>query len=242
MSAMRPFGARTRTILLLALAGLPVACQPMPSTTDAVGELRVLGPNVTLNGAPASDRMRIRGGDFIATGSNSRALVRFRPGGFVQLGENTDPNFLLQWLSSGLCLVKFILGNGTVGGDTDPCDHKITDSNGNEILAGSRYILKVEGETSFLMVLGGSARVNGARVVTVNQGEMVRMTRDTIEGPQRLSDQDIQRMQDWLNRFDSAPPNGFETPTIPDIFIPPRRHDRGPQDKLRIPSAPRRTR
>ena len=203
-------------LLLTVFAGLITACAPVTTAPEFIGALRTFGPNVTINGAPAVDGAPLRGSDVIATGPGSRARISFTPGGFVQLEENTDPNFLLRWLSSGLCLVKFVIGNGSVSGDTDPCDHKITDPLGNEIIAGSRYVLTVAGETSVLTMLGGRARVSGARVVEVNRHEQVVMTRNFISRPHRLSDREIDLLSRWIGDFDLS----AARPAVELVFVP----------------------
>lgn len=212
MTAGRPRTPGMLGALLLGLAGLLAACQPLPpaggppapaaASPEIIGELRTWGPNVTVNGTPAADGRRLRRNDFVATGPNSRARVQFTPGGFVQLEENTDPNFLLDLLDSGRCLIKFLLRNGSAAGDTDPCSHEVTDASGNDILAGSQYILTATPEASVLTLLDGSARVRGARTVTVQAGQQVVMTRDFISEPRRLSSRELRRLRDWLKSFD----------------------------------------
>lgn len=89
-------------VLLIALVF--VGCAPVtPKAGDVIGVLRVSGPNVWLNDAPAGDGVQVRLGNSLATGAGSGALLEFGDGGHLQLDQNTDPIF--EWLEQSKCIL-----------------------------------------------------------------------------------------------------------------------------------------
>jgi beta-lactam-binding protein with PASTA domain len=208
----------TTTVFLLLLAlllGL-AACQPLPRRPpEIIGTLRIQGPNVTLNGALATDGMAFTNGDVVVTGPASRARLVPTTGGFIQFEENTDPIIKAIW--KGLCWIIIKIEGGMFGAQTGSCGQITQDPYGNEIFATSQYVLAVGGQASVFTLLDGSAEVRAGRRVRVQPGEQVVATRDFISDPRRISGREVQLLIAWLESFDFT----GARPAIMPVAVPP---------------------
>ena len=171
-----------------------------------IGTLHVFGPQVTVNGVRRTRPLRIQNGDSIATGSGSRAELRFDSRGFVRLEENTDPEFFQDILEFGRCLIRFLVSQGSIAGQTGDCDTRISVPSGQEILPNSRYVLTVSGDTAVFTLLDfGSALVRGQREVPVPSGHQVVLSKDFISDPRPLTRAEYEQLLGWLVSFDRSP-------------------------------------
>ncbi len=78
---------------LVLLAGIAGCQMQRPREISAI--VLVSGPDVRVNGRPATDGMPLRRGDRVTTGASSSARIDFSNGTRIQLGPNTDPDF--EW-------------------------------------------------------------------------------------------------------------------------------------------------
>jgi hypothetical protein len=78
-------------VVLLLIVSLLEGCTSLAYLPgqQTIGTLRVIGPNVRVNEAPAIDGQTITNGDHVTTGAASSGYIYFLSGGFIQLDENT---------------------------------------------------------------------------------------------------------------------------------------------------------
>jgi len=214
MKSRLSYGAQALLGLFVLL--LTSACQQLPTRdADVIGALQRSGPEVRVNGRPASNGMSLQNRDYVETGPGSEALIRFRDGSVVRMDERTDPSFWLEWVSTARCLIHYVINSGRVGGSTGDCDHVVTDPDGNEWIAGSEYVVSRERDTSMFTLLSGRAQMRRPRETSLRPGDRITVRRGSVVKVERLDPREIRRLRSWLRSFGSAQPE-----PEPDNFAP----------------------
>jgi len=220
------------------MSQLLAGCVPVtPKAGDVIGVLRVSGPNVWLNDAPAGDGAPVRLGNSLATGAGSSALLEFRDGGHLQLDQNTDPIF--EWLEQSKCiLVRIFKGQAFL-------------DKGRACIEGPNISLVLNSEVNVLVqqppapsrvtLLKGSAEVTVPVRVKLVPGEQL-VTEGRRPAVRTLSAAELRSVVDWRREYRFRP-LPVPQPEGPGIFFPPRTRpsrprDTGPEPKPKPEPAP----
>lgn len=207
----RIYEASLATLLSLSLLSSGCATPGMGNYggRPLIGELRVIGPAVRLNGRITGD-VRVYDGDRVSTGPESSAYLYFQRGGYIQLDENTDPIFRII-LDRIYQITGF--GQGQVFAETSPeTQHRLETSDGPLETAGTQYNLQVRPGRSVLTVYQGGVRWLGAAPRTVQAGEQMVYSEGRIMSVRRLSLAELRDTVRWRERF--PPPS--RRPPLPD--------------------------
>jgi beta-lactam-binding protein with PASTA domain len=192
---------------LAVLAGfILVACVPPRPTTPSgaeIGELRVAGDNVFLNGRRASGGETIVTGDRVSTGANSSARIDFFSGGFVQLDENTDPEWQ-KFVVAGRCIIEFLMRLGRIWGETGACEIQAQTEKSLSLVL-STFHLYVTPERDVFTLLEGRAQLLRPLETTIAPREqLVIVPRGLAE--RRILPTDALRAQiAWTGRYVFGP-------------------------------------
>jgi len=185
-------------ILWLALAG----CVPLPTQRgDAIGTLRVSGPNVWLNNKAGKDGDTVRIGSSLATGPGSSALLEFRDGGYLQLDEKTDPIF--DWLAQSKCiLIRIFTGQAYLKRERacveGPNISLVLNSEANiRIKAGTRL--------AEVTLLKGNADITVPAQSHLLPGQQLTVTGKQITSLRTLSPVEIKAVVAWREKYRFKP-------------------------------------
>lgn len=228
MKVMALFLALTLLLLSLFCAG----CAPVtPGAGDDIGVLRVSGPNVWLNGAPAGDGDTVRLGNSLATGAGSSALLEFRNGGYLQLDQNTDPIF--EWLDQTKCLlVRIFKGQAFLKKERacveGPNISMVLDSEVNLLLGAPPA-------PSQVTLLRGSARVTAPVQTKLVPGQqLVTGTQRRGAAVRNLSGAELQSVVRWRGEY-RFKPLPVAQPERPALLFPPRMRPPRPSEPAPAP-------
>lgn len=232
-------GKRLFPLYALLVFLLFAGCAPVtPRAGDVIGTLRVSGPNVWLNEAPARDGDQVRLGSTLATGAGSGALVDFEEGGTLQLDENTDPVF--EWLEQSKCiLIRIFTGQAFL-------------KKGHACVQGPDISLVLDSEANFLVgeppapsrvtLLRGTAAVTAPVRVKLLPGQQL-VTAPFRAKPtiRTLSAAELRSVAAWRGefRFKPLPPPRPTTPAIPlPVLRRPAETRPKPEPEPEVPTKP----
>lgn len=195
-----PAGWSIVPFLILILA--TTACAPLPTQRgDAVGTLRVSGPNVWLNNKAGKEGDTVRIGSSLATGPGSSALVEFRDGGYLQLDENTDPIF--DWLAQSKCiLIRIFTGQAYLKRERacveGPNISLVLNSEANiRIKAGTRL--------AEVTLLAGNADVTAPAQKKLLSGQQLIVTGKRVTSLRILTPAQLQSVVAWRGKYRFKP-------------------------------------
>ncbi|HBG06391.1 MAG: hypothetical protein A2075_05650 [Geobacteraceae bacterium GWC2_58_44] len=207
-------------LLLLEVAGC-ASLPPRPG--DSIGILRVSGPNVWLNNAPANDGEPVRIGSSLATGPGSSALLEFRDGGYLQLDENTDPIF--EWLEQSKCiLIRIFKGQAYL-----KRERACVEGPNLSLVLNSEVNLRIQARpgVSEVTLLRGRADVSAPTPITLLPGQQFVASERRITALRTLSPAELRSIVAWRGEFRFRP-LPVPQPEGPTIWFPPRRPPRRP--------------
>ena len=186
-------------LLILSLAG---GCASLPPKHgDAIGTLRVSGPNVWLNNAAGKDGDAVRLGSSLATGPASSAMVVFRDGGLLQLDENTDPIF--DWVDQAKCILVRIFKGQAYLSKGRAC---VEGPNINLVLNSSANILiKPQTKLAEVTLLQGSADVSVPAQKRLLPGQQLTVTGKRIKSVRSLSAAELGSVVAWRKQYRFKP-------------------------------------
>jgi beta-lactam-binding protein with PASTA domain len=200
---MRKAGFVIAAVLWVVLGSLMLAgCAPLPAS-QRIGTLRVVGPEVTVNGARGTDGMTIHSGDKVATGPASNAYVNLVRDGFVHLDENTDPTFE-EILDQGQCLIVITVrfAGRLFGGEwnnprSEECERKIVSQNMQSVVSGSSFHFSFGPEGDVFTLISGRARLLEPVSSELSPGEQVIVRPGRTPLRRRVDEAEIQRIAAW---------------------------------------------
>lgn len=213
------------SVSLLVLLLLTAGCASLPlQRGDSIGVVRVSGPNVWLNNAPARDGETVRIGSSLATGAGSSALLEFEDGGYLQLDQNTDPIF--EWLEQSKCiLIRIFKGQAYL-----KRERACVEGPNLSLVLNSEVNIRIKkqpGGLSEVTLVSGSAEIAVPAPVKLLPGQRYVASERRIASLRTLSPGELRSLIDWRRdyRFKPLPPT---TPKGPSILFPPRRPPRRP--------------
>jgi hypothetical protein len=166
-----------------------------------IGELRVSGSEVFLNGRHARGGETVRDGDNVSTGPHSSALIELSEGrGEIVLNESTDPT-LKQFWSDMICVIEITLGIGEIFADgKDECQFVVKHSN-VEFDPRSAFDANAEKRSLVVTVLRGGGRVTDPVLTTVKECEQLRIVDRTVGFRRCLSPMQLKALIAWRLQY-----------------------------------------
>lgn len=168
-----------------------------------IGTLRIIGPNVRVNEAPAIDGQTITSGDRLTTGAASSAYLYFLSGGFIQLDENTDPGFKLVWEKTQ-CI--FLILNHRTGQayqqtTSDDCPSLYETPFGKWFRNHTQFNVLVNQQQTVMTVLEGKMELVSPQQMNLELGQQMIVTKSGVQSVRKLSEQELRDMTRWRDRF-----------------------------------------
>lgn len=227
--------SRSVSVSLLLLTLVAGGCATLPTQPgQSIGLLRVSGPNVWLNGAPARDGDRVAIGSSLATGPGSSALLEFRDGGYLQLDQNTDP--LFEWLAQSKCiLVRIFKGQAYL-----KRERACVEGPNLSMVLNSEANIRIHERPglSEVTLLQGRAEITAPARLTLQPGQRFSTSERRIAALRTLSPEELRAVVAWRGsyRFKPLP---APKPKVP-IILWPKQPSRPEPGRSEQPGQPER--
>jgi len=200
---------RSHTLLSLAVLLLIVSLLEGCATLaylpgqQTIGTLRIIGPNVQVNAAPAIDGQTITNGDHITTGAASSAYIYFLSGGFIQLDENTDPGFKLVWEKTQciFLILKHRTGQAYQQTTSDDCSSVYETPFGKWIRNDTQFNVQVNQQETVMTVLEGTMKLVSPQQMSQQQGQQMIVTKSGVQSVRQLTGKELREVTQWRDRF-----------------------------------------
>lgn len=169
---------------------------------QTIGRLRLIGPNVFVNGKPARDGQLVNGGDRLHTGVDSSAYMYFLSGGFLQFDQATDPVIEIVWRGTSCEVQVDGMRQGQAYEESNPqCRTVVNTPHGAATHDGSVFNIKVDRQQTVLTALDGKMILLRPKPVELQKGQQLSVSPAGI-GPIRiLSEQELREVTRWRDRF-----------------------------------------
>lgn len=211
---LRPSMPLFLILVVLCVAG---CASVTPHSGGEIGVLRVSGPNVWLNDAPASDGDPVRFGNSVTTGAGSSAKVEFTDGGYLQLDQNTDPIF--EWLEQSKCiLIRIVKGQAYL-----KKERACVEGPNIAMVLNSEVNLRVQPPPapSEVTVVRGSVEVTQPVPILLIKGQQMTTTvAGRAPAVRTLSPDQLRSIAAWQREYRFAPLRPRDDSPI--ILLPPR--------------------
>ena len=220
---------RSISVSLLLLTLVAGGCASLPTQPgQPIGLLRVSGPNVWLNGAPARNGDQVAIGSSLATGPGSSALLEFRDGGYLQLDQNTDPIF--EWLAQSKCiLVRIFKGQAYL-----KRERACVEGPNLSMVLNSEANIRIHERPglSEVTLLQGRAEITAPARLTLQPGQRFSASERRIAALRTLSREELAAVVAWRASYRFKPLPATK-PKVPIILWPkpPRPPEPGRPDQ-----------
>ena len=170
---------------------------------QTIGTLRVIGPEVRVNGMPANDGQTLTSGDYISTGAASSAYLHFLSGGFIQLDANTDPGFKLVWDKTQCIFLNWKYRNGQAYQKTtaNDCQSFLETPVGKFFRKDTQFNVLVNPQQTVMTVLEGKMELISPQQMSLEQGQQMIVTKSGVQSVRKLSEQELREVTRWRDRF-----------------------------------------
>lgn len=195
----------TALIALLLVVSLLEGCASLAYLPgqQTIGTLRVIGPEVRVNGLPANDGQTLTSGDYISTGAASSAYLYFLSGGFIQLDENTDPGFKLVWDKTQCIFLNWKYRNGQAYQKTtaNDCQSFLETPVGKFFRKDTQFNVLVNTKQTVMTVLEGKMDLISPQQMSLEQGQQMIVTTSGVQSVKKLSEQELREVTRWRDHF-----------------------------------------